>query len=261
MRTRVDVLRSELAIEQQRLTLGRQSAAAERAHLALRTQLGDDVLPPFELVAAEPPVFDPDALDAEVLVRRANSENVALRQAVVAVESAEVELRDSNRMWWPTLFATYNVTRRAQTPEGQALFDFTPDEPLDHNFSIGLQVPAFTNYFVNRQAAAQASVRLDNMTEAERAARLGVEEAVRGALLELESQWETLRVAERAGQIAEEALTLAREEYRLGTRTFEALRQSIDEEAATRRQLIQSRYAFADALLDLEEAVGARVRN
>jgi outer membrane protein TolC len=262
MRTRVDVLRAELAIEQQRLTLGRQRAATEQAHLALRTLLGDDELPAFELVEGPTPSFDPSALSVEALVERANGANLELRQADVAIESAGAELRDSNnRRWWPTLFATYNVARRAQTPEGQALFDLTPDEPLDHRFFIGLRIPAFTNYFENRQASARASVELDNATEAEREARLRVEETVRGALLELESQWEALAVAERAGDIAAEALELAREEYRLGTRTFEALRQSIDEEAATRRQLIQSRYAFADALLDLEEAVGARIRN
>jgi outer membrane protein TolC len=261
MRTRVDVLRSELAVEQQRLTLGRQVASAERASLALRTLLGDDALPPFEPVAATLPIFDPGGLDAELLVRRANGENVTLRAATVEIEAARVELRDSNRMWWPNLFATYNLTRRAQTPRGSALFDLTPDEPLDHRFFIGLQLPMFNNYFQNRQASARAAVQLDNVTEAERDARLRIAETVRGSLLELQSQWETLRVSERAGQIAEQALELAREEYRLGTRTFEALRQSIDEEAATRRQVIQARYAFADALLDLEEAVGARVRD
>src|SRR5690606_21536123 len=114
-----------------------------------------------------------------------------LRQASVQVESSRVELRDSNvRRWWPTLFATYNVARRAQTPQGEALFDFTPDEPLDHRFFIGLQIPAFTNFFEGRQTSARASVALDNATEAEREARLRVEETVRGALLGLESQWE-----------------------------------------------------------------------
>ena len=43
------------------------------------------------------------------------------------------------------------------------------------------------------------------------------------------------------------------------TLTFEDLRQSIDAEAETRRQVIRSRYSFVDALLSLEEAVGAPV--
>ncbi|HSG49630.1 MAG TPA: TolC family protein, partial [Longimicrobiales bacterium] len=69
----------------------------------------------------------------------------------------------------------------------------------------------------------------------------------------------SLRLAERSAEIAQEALRLAREEYRIGTRTFEDLRQAIDSEADTRRQLIKGRYAFVDALLSLEEAVGTRV--
>ncbi|MGD8321205.1 MAG: TolC family protein, partial [Gemmatimonadota bacterium] len=56
-----------------------------------------------------------------------------------------------------------------------------------------------------------------------------------------------------------EALRLAREEYRIGTRTFEDLQQAITSEADTRRQVIEARYSFVDALLNLEEAVGTEV--
>jgi outer membrane protein TolC len=84
---------------------------------------------------------------------------------------------------------------------------------------------------------------------------------VRGALLELGNQYESLRLTERQTLIAEEAVRLAREEYRLGSRSFEDLRPTIDQEAETRRQVIQARHAFVDALLSLEEAVGARVRD
>lgn len=260
-RTRVDVLRAELAVEQQRLALRQRSAALEQAKLALRARLGDERLPPFELVPSPLPVFDPAALDTETLVRRALAVNPALREAGAAVGAARVELREAGRAWWPRLFAQYNVTRRAQTSRGDALFDLSWNEALDHRFYVGLQLPMFTNYFQNRQRVAQASVRLANETETEREERLRVEESVRRALLELQNQWETLRLSERAGEIAARALELARDEYRLGTRSFEELRQGVDEEAVTRRQLIEARHAFVDALLDLEEAVGARVRS
>jgi outer membrane protein TolC len=67
-------------------------------------------------------------------------------------------------------------------------------------------------------------------------------------------------LAERSQQIADEALRLARGEYRIGTRTFEELRSSFVSEADIRRQVITSRHSFVDALLSLEEAVGTRVR-
>ncbi|MGY8778134.1 MAG: hypothetical protein ACKVIN_08425, partial [Longimicrobiales bacterium] len=55
-------------------------------------------------------------------------------------------------------------------------------------------------------------------------------------------------------------LRLAREEYRLGSRSFEDLRSSFQQESTTRRDSIAARYNFVDALLALEEAVGSSVR-
>lgn len=262
MRSRVDVLNAELGVEQQQLSLSRQIAAFEKARLALRSALGDDELPPFRLAEEPLPIFDPAGLDAGALVATARDVNPELRQSGVAVRAAGVEVKQSKRAWWPTLLLNFNVARRVQTGAGGgggALFDLSFGEPLDQRFYIGLQVPMFNDFFQNQQRIHQATVDLANRREAERETLLRVEERVRGALLELESQWESLRLAERSLEIAEEALALAREEYRIGTRTFEDLRQTIDTEADTRRQVIQARYAFVDALLSLEEAVGAPV--
>ncbi|GMV06165.1 MAG: hypothetical protein AMXMBFR53_24410 [Gemmatimonadota bacterium] len=259
LRTRVDVLNAELAIEQQELALRRQEAAYEKAKLALRTRMGDDDLGPFRLGEEPLPIFDPAALEADRLVAQALDANPELRQAEVAVRSAGVALKESKRSWWPTLVLNFNLARRARGDQRDALFDMSFDEDLDQQFYIGLQVPMFNNFFENQQSIHQSSVELSNRREAERATRLGVEESVRTALLELSSQSESLRLAERSAEIAAEALSLAQEEYRIGTRTFEDLRQTIDAEADTRRQVIQARYAFVDALLSLEEAVGVPV--
>lgn len=259
MRTRVDVLNAELGVEQQTREVHRQRTAFERAALALRTLLGDDDLPTFRLEETPLPIFDPSVLGAEELVARALDVNPELRQARVGVSSARADLKDSRRAWWPTLLLNFNLTRRPQGNRGEALFDVSWDEALDQRFYVGLQVPMFNDFFQNQQAIHRSSVDLANQREGERETMLRVEEAVRGALLELESQWGSLALAERSAEIAAEALRLAQEEYRIGTRTFGELRQSIDAEADTRRQVIQARYAFVDALLSLEEAVGARV--
>lgn len=260
MKTRVDVLNAELAIEQQNLELLQQRAAFQQAKLALRTQLGDDDLVDFSLAEEPLPIFDPSGLDADALVRRALRVNPALREADLATEGARAGLQESRASWWPSLFVQANIGRTARTRNGDALFDVSFDETLDSRFYVGLRFPMFNNYFQNRQAIDRAGVELDNRREAERETRLGVEEAVRSAVLELENQWQSLRLAERSAEIAEEALRLAREEYRIGTRTFEDLRSAFDQEADTRRQVIQARHSFVDALLSLEEAVGAPVR-
>ena len=79
---------------------------------------------------------------------------------------------------------------------------------------------------------------------------------MRGLLIELQNQFDALELAERSVGIAEQTLRIAREEYRLGTRSFEELRPVIQQETDSQRQLIQSRYLFLDALVNLEEAVG-----
>jgi outer membrane protein len=262
MRSRVDVLNAELGVEQQALALRQQRAAFEKAVLALRSLLGDDELAPFRLEETVLPIFDPSRLDGEALVATAMDVNPELRQATVAVNAANLEAKEGKRAWWPTLLLNFNFARRVQTGAeggGGALFDVTSNIPLDQRFYVGLQVPMFNDFFRNQQVIHQTSVDLANRRESERETMLRVEERVRGALLELESQWESLRLTERSAEIAAEALRLAREEYRIGTRTFEDLRQTVDSEATTRRQVIQARYSFVDALLSLEESVGAAV--
>ena len=260
MRTRVDVLNAELAIEQQALALRQQRAAFEKAGLTLRTRLGDEDLGPFRLGDEALPIFDPAVLHGEDLVSTAMSVNPELREAEVAVRGAGVQLRDSRRAWWPTLVLNFQLARRARTDKGDALFDFSFNEDLDQQFYIGLQLPMFNNFFQNQQSIHQSSIELANRVEAERDARLRVQESVRSALLELENQFESQRLAERSAEIAQEALRLAREEYRIGTRTFEDLRAAFNAEADTRRQSIQARHAFMQALLSLEAAVGTEVR-
>jgi outer membrane protein len=259
MRTRVDVLNAELAVEQQALALRQQQAEFEKAKLGLLTRLGDEELAPIHLSEPELPIFDPEDLDAEALVRTALDVNPEIRRADVAVRSAGNSLSQSRQSWWPTLIFNYNVARTAQAPQGEALFDRSWDEGLDQRFFIGLEVPMFNSFFSDQRGTQQAAVELDNRREAERETVLRIKETVRSALLELENQWESLRLVERSAEIAVEALRLAREEYRIGTRTFEDLRQTIDQEAETRRQVIQARHSFVDALLSLEEAVGTRV--
>lgn len=260
MRTRVDVLNAELAVEQQALALQRQQAAHRRALLALRTSLGTDGPAELALTDEPLPIFDPAALDPEALVRRALDANPSLRRSRVDVRSAELAVSEQRNAWWPQVSMGFSIYRRAQRPDQAALFDVSFDEDLERQFFVRLSVPAFNNFFENRRRGAQAAVERDNEREADREARLDVEERVRGAHLELDNEWTSLRLAERSHEIAEEALRLAREEYRLGARSFEDLQASFEQEADTRRQVITARYAFVDALLDLEEAVGERVR-
>lgn len=257
--SRVDLLQARLEIEQQALNVREQRNAYEQARLAVRTVLGDAELPPFRLADEPVPVFDPGALDADALIARALETNPDVVQAASGVEGGRIGVKQARNQWWPNLSVGYNVYRRSQTREADALFDVSFDEDLDQSFFVSLSVPFFSDYFGNRRNIEQAEVELDNQREQLRQTRLRTEERVRNELLRLETRYESLRLTRRSLEIAEEALELAREEYRMGTRTFEQLRQSVESEADARRQVITSRYGFVDALLALEEAVGAPV--
>ncbi len=264
MKTRVDVLNADLGIQQQQLAAQQQRAAYEKAKLALRTELGDDQLNALELADEPISIFDPSGLDGDALVSTALAVNPEVRRAEVGVRRAAVALQRAKSAWWPTLSLNLDVTRRAQSIPQQttttgSLFDMSWNEPWDQQFYVQLSFPMFNNFFQNRAEQVEASIERENQREQERAKRLEIEETVRGALLELTNQWESLRLARRSAEIAGEALRLAREEYRIGTRTFEDLRQAIDQEADLRRQVIEARYRFVDALLDLEAAVGTEV--
>ncbi|MDH5760105.1 MAG: TolC family protein [Gemmatimonadota bacterium] len=259
MKTRVDVLNAELDVQQQELALRQQESAFERAKLALRTELGDESLVSFDLQEVPLSVFDPGVLDGDRLVRTALEENPGLEESRIRVDAAQVGVSEARASWWPVLQMGMNVSRTAQTRGRDALFDVSFDEGLESRFIIQLAFPLFNDFFRNRQEDRRASVALDNRMEEDRAMRLRTRETVRSALLELSNQYRTLQLAERSAEIAAEALRLAREEYRIGTRTFAELRLSFDQDAATRRQVIQAQYDFVDAFLSLEEAVGVAV--
>jgi outer membrane protein TolC/preprotein translocase subunit SecF len=202
IRTRVDVLNAELAVEQQALAHRRQQGSFDRALLALRTTLGADG--PGELVLSDEPlpIFDPAGLDADGLVRRALETNPELRRADVAVRQASLGVAEQRNQWWPEVSMGFNLVRMAQQPRGGAFFDVSFDEDLDRSFFLQLSLPVFNGFFANRRDAERAAVEFDNQREADREARLAVEERVRGARMELDNQWETLRLAERSLEIA-----------------------------------------------------------
>lgn len=258
-RSRVDVLDAELEVQNQGLDIQRMAASYEQAKLGLRQILGRDALPPIRLVAVPAPVFDPTWLADDALVEGALGASATVRQADRDLDMARLQVSEQRNAWWPSVDLGFNLARHAQRGEAGAFFDLTFDEELDSSFYVRIGLPFFNDYFRNRAAIQGAEVSLSDSREALRAQRLEVARDVRSALLDLRNEYESLRLALHALDIAREAPRLAREEYRIGTRTFEGLRQSTRAEAAQRRKLIQARYGFVDALLVLEGAVGAPV--
>jgi outer membrane protein len=260
LKTRVDVLNAELAVEQQRLSLRQQETAYQKALLALKTGMGITDARPIEVAEEALPIFDPSGLVADDLVDRALRVNPALLQSDVAINTAELGLSEQKTAWWPQISLGIDMYRRAFSSSGSALFDPSVSRDLEGQFFLGFSLPILNGVFQQNRDKQRASITLSNERENAREGRLQLEATVRGALLELGNQWESFRLSERSNTIAEEALRLAREQYRLGTRSFEELRSGFQQEADTRRQVISARHGFVEALLDLEAAVGTSVR-
>jgi outer membrane protein len=260
LKTRVDVLNAELAVEQQRLSLRQRETAYQRALLALKTGMGITDARPIEVAEEALPIFDPAGLDADELVDRALSVNPALLESDVAISTAELGLSEQKAAWWPQISMGIDMYRRAFSPSGSALFDPSVSRDLEGQFYLGFSLPILNGVFQQNREKQRAAITLSNERENAREGRLQLEATVRGALLELGNQWESFRLSERSNTIADEALRLAREQYRLGTRSFEELRSGFQQEADTRRQVIAARHGFVEALLALEAAVGTSVR-
>ena len=261
LRTRVDVLQAELQIEQQQLALRRQQGYRDQTRLALSTLLGETDLPPVRPAVTPVPLFDPAELDELALVERATAASSVVQLAQTGLRVAEIDLDDRRGTYWPRVSASFSVGRLVQAPNTKSLFRFGGfDDELYSRFSLELSLPFFNDMFGNRVAVSRAEVDREGRRDDLRQARIEVERSTRSALLTLRDRWDEVSIAERSLAIATEALELAREEYRLGVRTFEQLQQSVLSEASTRRQLIQVRYGFVDVLVDLESAVGGPVR-
>ena len=252
---------AELAVEQQSLAIQQQRTSYQQAVLTLRTTLGDTELPALRPEEEALPLFDPSGLDVEVLVGMALGDNPQVLAAVSGVDGAQIGVSEAGQWKWPTLNFGYDWGQFRQTLESDALFSlgYDPDR-VQSSFRISVGFPAFQNYFQNRSGEAQARINLDNQRETLDETRLQVEQEVRSQWINLRNQGETLRLAGRSLEIAEDAVRLAREEYRIGTRTFEQLQDAVEQEATSRRQVIQARYGFVDALIALESAVGSPVR-
>lgn len=262
LKTSVDVRQAELRIARRELAARQRAGLRERALLALRTVLGDRGLPPVRPEPTEPPIFDPGSLNEEALVRRAAATAGAVRREEAALRDQDAQVRLGHALYWPMLSAQWQLGRHVQGPRSESLFSLGGfgGSALSSGFSVTMSVPFLNDVAGGRLLTARAEVQRDNQREILREARFGAEQAARAALIALRDQWDGVTLARRWLAVARAALELAREEYRLGSRTFEQLQLAVEAEVDARAQLITARYGFVDALLDLEGAVGGPVR-
>lgn len=253
-----DVLGAELQVAQAEQSLQQAIGNARKEQLLLKQTMGVELERTFRLATEWPTVFDPNELSVETLVRRAVEQGPRLAQEAANVRAAERQLGVARAARYPTISANggWGRSTSAQDYDAFGAFDL-PNQSW--SFGVSVNLPVF-NRFNTWSQVGQREVDLENAEQTLREARLQVGREVRAALIDLESAYTAVRLAERSAEIARERLRQGEELYRLGSIGYTELQRMFDEAANTERNVVNAYSQFANALLQLEEKVGGAVR-
>lgn len=253
--TRVEVLAAELNLQRQEQRIQQVQAQFEQGLLSLRTAVGDPELRDFGLSDVLPETFDPAMLDEDELVDRARASNPLIVQQSAQLEVTGSQVKAARGSRWPSVSVSFGFNQQTFAAEREALFDMWPDQGRYGSTSLSLSIPVFSRFQTSARIA-EAQVAADNAQENLRKTRLQVEEEVRSRLIALRTAYQGYQIALRSREIAQERLGLAREQFRLGSRTFNELQRDIDDAASAEREVITQLFGFVEARANLEETVG-----
>lgn len=255
--TPVALLGAEIEVARQRQAVDKARGEARKAMLLLAEQIGTGDAGGWDLVTEIPAVFDPSSIDPEALVARAHAVSPRLRELSAQVRVADQQRRAAGAVRWPRVSANSSFNRGIGSEGYGSLFD---PNPVDQSFSFGVNIslPLFSQYQTTQQVT-QARVAAMNAEENARATRLQLDREVRSALIDLESAYRTVELAEANITLARRQLDLANQEFRLGSTSFTELQTIIASAASAEREALSARYSFATNLATLQERVGEQI--
>ncbi len=257
-RTEVDVLGAQVQVAQQEQALEQARGDARKAALRLAELIGLDETVSFRVSGELPSAVDRSQLDADDLVARALTSNPRVRGAEAEAAQADFTASAAAGRRWPSVTARASFGRAVSLSSYDALFEF---DPRDRSFGFGIdvQVPLF-NRFQTSLAIAQATANARVAEENLREQRLTLEREVRSAYIDLATAERRLELAERAVDLSRRRLTMAQEQYQLGTIGFTDFQQIVTQTSQDARQLLSAEGEYARALVTLAELVGEGVR-
>ncbi|MBA2671827.1 MAG: TolC family protein, partial [Gemmatimonadetes bacterium] len=154
IRNPLDLAGAEVDVAQREQAVERARGESRKARLALAEAMG--VSRPVErpLAAEMPLIFDPEGLDAELLVSEALERSPQLAQASTRSAAAGHRLRAARSARWPTVSISPFMSRGVGASGYDALFDLNPrDQSYGASFNVSL--PIF-NQFRTTHSVAQA---------------------------------------------------------------------------------------------------------
>jgi outer membrane protein len=257
-RTQVDVLGAQVEVSRQEQALDAARGSALTNQLLLSEWIGLESSDQFEAVGTLPDVFDPSDLDADALVSRVLGNNPRIRQAMAQAAQASFSATAAHGSRWPTVSANAGFGRSLQDQGYGGMFKFNPRD-RGFNFGVNVRVPVF-NRFQTNQAIAQADANRDAAEEDLRAARLELATMVRSNMIDVQNSYRSVLLADRSAELTRQRLSMAREEYQLGSIDYTQLQSVVTQSAAAERDALSARGRWATSLVALEEIVGMPVR-
>ena len=245
-----DAVQTEAEIANRELSLTRSKNSLDRSRLRLVDILefdsdtavtATDVL---EVMAVEPELNE----SLETAFRRRTD----YRRALLGLEITRTGLRIANngRLWGLDLSASASSNGARGFPDGDSL-----SESNSYNVGLTLSVPVYGDYTRRQQllsaqtALAQAEHNLDEL-------RQDIDIEVRNAVRDVDAQLTQVTLAERARQLAEEALDIEREKLNLGLSTNFRVARFEDSLISAQNSEVSTIVNYLNTLTSLDRTLG-----
>lgn len=256
--TQEDVLGARADAATQQVQVDVAGGDLAKTKLALREQIGIEDHFEFDVVGDLPALFDPMLLNADSLVEVAMAVSPDVHSLDASSDAASARASSTRGARWPSVRLNAGYIRSVSLRSYDALTEFNPQNST-FTFGLGINWSLFTGFQTSAQVT-QADVDARNARESLREGRLRVERSVRSALIDVQNASRSLNSAQISADLNRERVRLAEERYAIGAVQFSTLQQYVETSARADRTLITARFTFASSVVNMDQAVGQRVR-
>jgi len=240
----IDVLRSQVEVENQKQRLILNTANEEKSRLNLARAIG---LPAGQRIQLQPLIDHPQtSRPVEEYLQVAMAHRSDLKSAQRQVQAAELDVSAARSLWLPSVTVDANYGAVGRNPS---------DSHGTFSVAGGVNFPIYAGTRIKaakEEAAAELSTR--RAAYADLAARIDNE--VRSAYLDMQAASDRLKVAEVNQRLADETLEQARDRFAAGVTNNLEVVQAQQTVAAANETLIASRYGLEIARLSVARATG-----
>jgi outer membrane protein TolC len=257
---REQVLVAERALMRREQALEVEIGNARKLRLDLLQQMGVDQELAFTPVGDLPEPFDPDRLAEAELVAFAVESSPRMRQRQAQVASTVASGRATRASRWPTLTGNISYNRTRSTRDYDSFLELNPQN-WGYNARLQLSIPVPYLSYSQNAALALSDIAVSEARDDLRWERTYIENDVRKAIIDLRAAYGAIRVQEREEQLAHELLFILEERIRAGQAIeYDRLESAREAVATAERTVFNTRIAFQNQLLSLEQLVGREIR-